>query len=306
MSQLRSLAVFLFGVIAFAQQPSKLEFEVASIKPVNQPMGRTIIGSRGGPGTPDPTRVEYMGLPLKALITMAYDIKQYQLTGPAWLDDPQTRFDITARVPEGAAKDDVKIMLQNLLADRFKLTVHHETKDLPLYELTVGKNGHKMKSSVEDPDASKQQGPPPLDKDGRPQIVPGRPAMLMMMRPGGIRMTGGVRTMTDLANALSNMVGSSVVDKTGLPGTYDFVLEFAPEPGQGGIFGGPLLPPPPPPPAGAAGPGAGPETAGPNNQTDLANLFTAIQEQLGLKLDKKKGPLDTVVVDRLERTPTEN
>src|SRR5262249_55494855 len=146
------------------------------------------------------------------------------------------RFDIIAKVPEGATKEQVRTMLQNLLVDRFRLALHHETKELPLYELTLAKNGPKMKASVENPNAAqpgpgdRAPGPPPIGKDGFPQIPAGRKGQFVMMRPGGMRVVANVQTMSDLASILGNNLGNPVIDKTGLSGTYDFVLEYALDP----------------------------------------------------------------------------
>ena len=299
--------------VAFAQQP-RLEFEVATVKPAAPPSqpGRFLVGISGGPGTNDPGRIVYTNLPLKTIITNAYDIRPYQLTGPSWLDSE--RFDVTAKVPEGATREQARLMMQSLLADRFKMTLHHETKELPIYEMTVARGGIKMKPEAEDPNAPKgpppafgrggPPAPPPMDKNGFPQLPAGRRGMLINMGPGRMRMTSSVQSITDLANMLSNQLGMPVVDKTGLTGTYTYTLEFAPEPGQYG----PLGLPPPPLPAGAEPGGGLAGRGGPvaDTPSDVPNVFTAIQEQLGLKLDRKRGPVDTLVIDRIERAPTEN
>jgi uncharacterized protein (TIGR03435 family) len=293
----------------FGQAARKLEYEVASVKP-NQPSGDGrlfLIGGRGGPGTPDPGQVTYTGMTVKLLLTIAYDVKQYQVTGPGWIDSE--RYDIMAKIPEGATKEDARVMLQNLLAERFKLTLHHETKDFPLYELTVAKGGPKLKVSQGDynappapppppPPPGAGRGPIPMGKDGMPEPPKGRGMFIAMMN-GRMRIAGGVQKMSDFVSILGNQLGSPVVDKTGLTGVYDFSLDFAPEPGRGL----PGLPPPPPPPPGAGGPPPPPEAQA---QGDLPPIMTAVQEQLGLKLDKTKGPLDVIVVDKGDKVPTEN
>ena len=148
------VAVFVFACgPVFGQAAGKLEFEVASVKPAApQTGGRVFVGRQGGPGTPDPGRVTYTNVALKNLITMAYDVKPYQVTGPDWLETE--RFDIQAKLPQGATKEQANMMMQNLLAERFKLSFHKVTKEFPLYELVVGKNGPKLKASVEDPGAA--------------------------------------------------------------------------------------------------------------------------------------------------------
>ena len=310
--------LLLIGGIAFGQDaPKRLEFEVASVKPTApSPDGRNFILARGGPGTQDPGQVTYTGFPLQLIITNAFGIKPYQMSGPGWLN--MERYDITAKIPEGTTKEQFNVMLQNLLADRFGMKIHHETKELPGYELSVAKNGPKLKAAVEDPnapanlpppggrgEAGRPPGPPPIGKDGRPQLPPGRKGMMMMMRPGRATMMARVQSVSALADMLGNQLGTPVVDKTGLTGTYDYDLEFMPEPG--GTLGGGGLPPLPPPPPGATPPPSA--TAGvdpPADQGEAPSLMNAVQEQLGLKLEKKKTSLDFIVIDHIEKVPTEN
>jgi uncharacterized protein (TIGR03435 family) len=302
-------------------------FEVATIKPAAPPAtgmgpggGMRIamrMGAQGGPGTSDPGQITYSNMAIKNLVVAAYGVKTYQVSGPSWMDTE--RFDIVAKVPKGASKDDVKLMLQNLLADRFKLTLHREKKDLPMYALVVGKSGPKMKESPpDDPnakDAAKDRGADDADaqkarqalenavraggRDGAmPQLPPGAgPGTRMMMMPGRMRMMSTKQTMAQFAEALGNQMDRPVVDQTGLTKNYDFTLDFAPEGGGRGPMGVTL---PPPPPGGDGGTPAEPDSQA------ASSLFTALQEQLGLKLEQKKGPVDLLVVDRLEKTPTEN
>jgi uncharacterized protein (TIGR03435 family) len=254
------------------------------------------------------------------LLTIAYNIKPYQISGPSWIDSE--RYDVTATVPEGTTKEQSSVMLQNLLAERFGIKLHHETKDLPRYELTVAKNGPKLKPAAADPNERDDapppplpNGPPPIGKDGFPQLPPGRKGMMMMMTPKGVHMATGMSTVSNLADMLGNMLASPVVDKTGLTGAYEFTLDFSRESMQGDPLGMP-----PPPGKGGAGPigvgaivtGPGPGPAPENgpasaaDQPDAPSLFVAVQEQLGLKLDKKRGPLDLIVIDHAEKVPTEN
>jgi len=223
-----------------------------------------------------------------------------------------------AKVPKGATKDDVKLMLQNLLADRFKLTLHREKKDLPMYALVVAKNGPKLKESPPDdpnakdapmdPDALAAQRQKEMQnamrsmKDGAPPPPPppgvgGRGGTRMMMSNGRAQMSASKQTMAEFAEWLVGQLNRPVVDQTGLTKNYDITLDYLPEGlGSRGPMGGM-----PPPPSSGDG-GAAPE---PDTPTAPA-LFTALQEQLGLKLEQKKGPVDLLVVDHLEKTPTEN
>jgi uncharacterized protein (TIGR03435 family) len=286
----------------FAAAAQTLSFEVASVKPTApSPDGRVRFMVRGGPGTSDPGQITYQGRSLKDLISSAYGVKSFQVSGPGWLDTE--RFDIVAKIPEGTTKEQFNVMMQNLLAERFKLVVHREKKDFPLYELTIAKGGPKLKPSTEDPSAAAgppPPGPPPIGKDGFPQVPAGRPAMMMNFLPGGQRrLMAMVQPVSTLADMLSNLMDGPVIDKTGLTGKFDFTLEFTPEQGFGA---GPLGAAPPPQPPNAD-PG---QPAGLAAADQLSGLFTALQEQLGLKLERKKGPLDVWVVDRAEKVPAEN
>jgi uncharacterized protein (TIGR03435 family) len=277
-----------------------LSFEVASVKPSPpSPDGRILIMARGGPGTSDPGQITYQGRSLKDLISSAYGAKSFQVSGPGWLDTE--RYDIVAKIPDGTTKEQFNVMMQNLLAERFKLALHREKKDFSLYELTIAKNGPKLKPSTGDPsaaDSGPPPGPPPIGKDGFPQIPPGRRGFMMSVMPGPrMRMMAGMQPISALADMLSNRLDGPVIDKTGLTGNFDFTLEFAPEPGMGAGPLGALPPPPNPDPGQPAGLGAPDQPTG---------LFTAVQEQLGLKLERKKGPLDVWVVDRAEKVPAEN
>ena len=304
-------------------------FEVASVKPAApQTPGRMMVGMRGGPGTPAPGQVTLTNVTQKMLLARAYGVQDYQISGPGWLESE--RYDIVAKVPKGATKEQFQAMLQNLLAERFKLTLHHETKELPQYALVVAKNGPKLKESAPPPaaegtaakdGAGPDGGPPPgpgpgfgpppgpppgeggmprmqMGKDGFPKLPPdaGRGGIMMMMMNGRARLMGTGQPISRLADVLARQLGRPVTDKTGLASTYDFTLDFDPE----GSIGGRGMMPPPPHEGGPDGPGvSAPET-------ESAGLFTALQEQLGLKLEQKKGPLDLLVVDHSEKAPVEN
>jgi uncharacterized protein (TIGR03435 family) len=213
-------------------------------------------------------------------------------------------------------------MLQNLLAERFKLTMHRETKDLPMYALIVAKNGPKMKESGDAPPVKESDAdapPPPLPMqpkigpDGFPVLPPppgGRGGMFMMMMPGRARLSGEHQTIQDLATRLTSQLGRPVTDVTGLKGKYDITLTFSTE-GLNGPMGpmgpGPTMvavaPPGGGPPGGGGGGAAGvfvPEGEAP------PDIFAALQQQLGLKLESRKGPVELIMVDHVEKTPTEN
>jgi uncharacterized protein (TIGR03435 family) len=301
------------AALAQTAEPSPT-FEVASVKPAAPITGNFIrVGMRGGPGSSDPGQITYNNVTVKNVLMNAYGVKGFQISGPGWLD--AERYDIVAKLPRGSTKADLMVMLQNLLAERFKLTLHREKKDLAMYALVVGKNGPKMKESVEEPapkegDAPKAGGPAdgpppppgklPMGRDGFPVLPPGaggRVGTSMIFMNGNVRMTANKQTMAGLAEMLSGQLDLPVVDLTGLTGKYDFTLYFSPE-GLSSmrVMGGP--------PPGEAGPGMPVEIA-PDAQSN-PNLFAALQEQLGLKLEQRKGPVDLLVIDHLEKAPVEN
>jgi uncharacterized protein (TIGR03435 family) len=218
---------------AFAQdtRPSP-EFEVALVKLTAPPTGDGIfVGVRGGPGSQDATRITYVNESLRNLLTEAYGVRDYQVFGPDWIDTQ--RYDIAAKVAEGATKDQVRVMLQTLLADRFKVVLHHETRDFPIFELTVAKSGSKLKpSSSAPPAAADGKVPNPIGSDGFPQLPTGATGMIGAMHNGVNRLIAGKQTLETLAKVLENEVGTRVVDRTGLTGTYDFNLDYVRDQGR--------------------------------------------------------------------------
>jgi uncharacterized protein (TIGR03435 family) len=333
-----ALALLMAGGAWAQTADSSLTFEVATVKPASLPAspdGKRVIriGAQGGPGTSDPSQISYSFLSLRNLLMQAFNVRNYQIQGPAWLDSE--RFDIVARVPAGARKDDVPVMLRNLLKERFQLAAHRETKEQSVYALVVGKSAPKMKLSEDQSDPSAaapsrspsesaapeggalpppDPGRPRIGKDGMPELPPGmrRPGIRMMalMSPAGmrVRLSAERQTMAQLADSLSNQVDRPVVDMTGLTQRYDFTLDFAPDQAammakMGALPGG-IMPPPLPGGAGPAPGEAGPRLAAP--ETDAATVFVAVQEQLGLRLEPRKAPADILVIDHLEKIPSEN
>jgi uncharacterized protein (TIGR03435 family) len=221
------LAMSLFrmppGLAQTGQADAKLEFEVASVKPAAPFTGRQL--PRGGPGSSDPAHVRYTYVSLKNLLILAYGMPTQQITGPAWIDSE--RYDIVANVPGGATADQLNVMLRNLLADRFKLVVHRETRELQRYELTVAKNGPRIKPYVEDPNEPiHEPGKPVFDKNGAPVLRPG--GVGFATGPGERQLLGRKRSIEQLALILANELERPVVDKTGLTGNYDYTLKYAP------------------------------------------------------------------------------
>ena len=207
-------------------------------------------------------------LSLKAIIANAYAIRQELISGgPGWVES--TRFDVDAKVAGSGVQALQKVsqrqrasMLQPLLADRFKLKVHHEIKILPVYDLILAKGGPKLKESAPD------GGPGEAEKDSAAASSRAR----VTFGPGIFQ--GQAISMQSVANQLSYVVHSTVVDRTGLRGTYDLDLKWRPE---------------------DAAPSGGDAA-----DESLPSIFTAVQEQLGLKLQPTRGPVDTLVIDHAE------
>jgi uncharacterized protein (TIGR03435 family) len=296
MKTLTNTILFVFPACALlAQTPS---FEVASIRPAAPPQitqgpgGATRVAVRMGARS-DPGRVAYNGLSLKDLVARAYGLKPYQVTGPSWMESE--RYDITAKIPEGVSEDKTPDMLQNLLAERFQMKTHKESKDLPVYALIVGKNGPKLKKSEDTGDAPVMVGP-----EGAKVALPRGSAGAMMMDGTG-KMTISRTTMPRFADSLSRMLDRPVLDMTGVEGTYDVTLEVSMEDlvGMKRMAGG----------AGGAvmvhGGGGGGASEGPAPDSNpRGSIFSAVA-QLGLKLDARKSPVEIIVVDKAEK-PTEN
>ncbi len=289
------ILILLASSLAWAQ-----EFDVASIKAsepfaTNGPIAIRIGPPTGGPGTSDPTHYTWPSATLRSILMRAYDVKTFQISGPDWLGSE--RFDIAVVIPEGATKEQLAVMWRNLLASRFGVKLRVEKKEFAVDELVIGPKGHKLKETA-DPNVAAfniQAGSSPL-KDGKLNGA----GLITMMRtsPAGVtaQVMGVAQALGPLADMLSNQLGHPVVDKTGLTGKYDFTVDFSP----GERFS--QLAPPPPPGAGAPSPGP----ALPSAAEVGVDLATAIQQQLGLRIEKGKGMLDYIVVEKAERVPTEN
>jgi uncharacterized protein (TIGR03435 family) len=230
--------------------------------------------------TPDGIKITNM--PLWTIVREAFGLNDDHLFGgPGW--SKTSMFDLEAKVaPEDAPKlkalkmDQMRPMLVALLEERFGLKYHHETRDLPMYELVVAKGGAKMQASKPEPEGPDPgAGPKPSNH------------MLMMHGRGHIESTG--TGVAGLARLLSGQLGRTVIDKTGLTGDFDYKLDWTPDDATLAMTkaGNP-----------SGDNASSPDTAGPS-------LFTAIEEQLGLKLESTKGPVDVIVIDQLNQ-PTAN
>jgi len=226
----------------FSQSAPLPAFEAASIKPNTSGSGSS--SSNGSKG-----QIVFTNVPLRRLIMRAYNLQDYQVSGPDWMSD--VRFDIAAKYPMDSTKEQRPLMLQSLLAERFHLAFHRETKEMPAYALVVAKNGPRL-------EATKLPGDSTSTNFGR--------------------FDDSAVSMAAFANQLSQQLEHPVVDKTGLTGVYTIKMEWTPD-DKPGASGEPALGP---------------------------SIFAALQEQLGLKLQTEKLPVEIIVVDRVDRTPVEN
>jgi len=265
-------------------------FEVASVK-VAAPYDRIGYRDEGGPGTRSPGQWTCTNVPLNALVMKAWNLNGYRLSGPSSMGD--ARYDIVAKVPPGASREDFNLMIRRLLMERLGLAVHQETKELSVRELVIARGGLKMKPAEAAPTGAPAAGPRlTWDKDRNPQLPPGYPLMTRGATTEGMFLVGRMQGIDELARALP--AGQMVVDKTGLTGKYDYLLEFAL----------PSAAARPVPVADAAD--AAPVATGPVASTTAPLLESAIVEQLGLQLRPAKAVVDVLVVDRFNKVPTEN
>jgi uncharacterized protein (TIGR03435 family) len=222
-------------------------FEVASVKPAPPRVPGANFSSSMNVS---PGRLTCTNVTLKKLIARAYSLKDYQVVGPEWINEDL--YAIVASMPVDTTGDDLLEMVQGLITERFQMVTHREMKDMPVYELVVGKNGSKLK---------------PVEYGrGSTSLSPGK-------------LVAQAVPLRNLTEQLSRLLNRPVLDKTGMAGAFDFALEFAPE-GRGADEAGDLPVSP--------------------------SLFTAVQEQLGLKLESRKAPVEILVVDKAERVPVGN
>jgi uncharacterized protein (TIGR03435 family) len=305
--QMGALAVAL-AASSFAQSPT---FDVASIKPSEPITPAMVQAGRIHAGMKiDAARVDIGNFPLMQLICKAYDVKPYQVSGPPWLQTGQ-RFDIVANLPAGTTKEQVPQMLQALLADRFKLVVRKDTKEQTVYGLVVAKGGIKIKESDPEPKPAEGEDPKPAvsgsssvtinqTKGGATVSDGAGRSQKMSLSPDGksMRLEASRLTMADLAEGLSPMTDHPVIDMTGLTGKYEVTLEIS----MADIMAAARA-------AGAAvpGPPGGGDAGKPADAASdpSGSIFNAVQA-LGLKLEPRKSAMTTIVVEHVEKMPTEN
>ena len=299
------VAAVLISTAAFAQA---LTFEVASVKPAGplNPMaiqsGKIRIGMKI-----DGAMVDIGSFSLVDLIRTAYEVKEYQVSGPDLGNTMSAeRFNIQAKMPDGATEKQVPQMLQALLADRFKLVVHRETRDHAVYALVVAKGGLKIQESEPEPAAPDAPAEPTNQvrvtgniEGGKGVTINGGPMgqMHMSMADGRMHMEADRASMTTLVETLTKFMDRPVVDMTELTGKYRIVLDLsmddlknaAKAAGMGAMMGG----------------SEGGKPSAEASEPVGSSIFMSLQ-QMGLKLEARKAPLPFIVIDHLEKTPTEN
>lgn len=264
-------------VVAQAQ-----EFEVASVKPAdklerdqfrNVP-GPTaeMMGFEGGPGTKDPGRIFYHGVSLKTLLARAYNMRPEQISGPSWLGSE--RYTLEAKLPPGTDAEGLRSMLQKLLIERFQLSAHKEVKDTPVYRLKVAKNGPKLEPAKAVPQYENEDE----KREALMKRVEAMRAATKANSEKGIRTPGrsfslAHATTARFAEMFSGHVDRPVKDMTQLEGEYSFRLAYDPDGGM---------------------------------REDGLSIFTAIQEQLGLRLEAGNEPIELLVIDKVEKVPVSN
>jgi uncharacterized protein (TIGR03435 family) len=260
--------------IAQSNGPS---FEVASVRPgvflPPGPDGVVRTGSHGGPGTNDPENYSARYVTLASLVLRAYGLRSYQLSGPNWMDS--ARYDIAAKVSAGATPAQFKLMLQSLLVDHFTLKFHYQKRDFSGYELSLAKGGLKLVDAVN----LRNLSSPPKSGIAKAATAEGDGNIndLVIRQYVGRVLTGRSTTMSNLAYNLGfSLGGVPVVDVTGLTDAYDLVLPYDP-----------------------------PVATLSDVPSSFPSIFTVLQA-VGLKLEAKKMPLDVLVVDQIQQTPSEN
>jgi uncharacterized protein (TIGR03435 family) len=261
---IRAVILAMLATSAFAQS-----FEAASVKLSPPYDGRgMMVACNGGPGTADPGRYVCTNISPLSLIYRGYQLRTDQVE---WPHSPgPISVDITATIAAGTTKEQLRSMLQNLLAERFHLQFHWEKRDIQIYDLTVAKNGPKMKKSTIEPAPLTPPEPRPIRvaSDGFPELPDnGQPLFYSDRGRGRARM----QTMADVAARLTNLLNATVTDATNLTDRYDFTLAWA------------IL-----------------------DTDEGLPLIGAVEAQLGLKLVAKKGQKDVLVVDHMDSKPTEN
>jgi len=230
-------------------------------------------GIDGGPGTKDPSRATFTRFRLASLISYAYDLKLYQSD---YRDSRlQDEYEVAVVLPEGSTKEQFHAVLRDLLTERFHLRVHWEQKPSDVYDLIQAKGGHKLKPPTPPGETTGFSGMPEKDADNLPKIPPGQ--SMQVCAYGGCRMQWYSDNLDRIRLILSSELNAPINDATGLTGVFNYVLSYGPPATQ------PNRPDDAPPP-----------------------LIDAVADQLGLRIEKRKGEITFLIVDSVDKTPTEN
>ncbi len=255
------MVAFMLGCLRLTQAQTvdtQVKLETAAIRPMAAGV-RT--GLRGGPGTSDPTNLDWR-VSRAVLISRAYDVELDQIL-PDWRGLIAPNYQVLARIPEGASQEQFRQMLQNLLAERFHLVIHRETKSVRSYRLAIAKSGLKLKVS--------EYVPPPRPTPVQGQHYIGDVPVFSTRVGGQWTVTGRGATIADLIRGLSSGLRARIIDETGLIGKYDFSLSYSEGSDAPGSF-----------------------------------LIDALRDKLGLDLEATTSLLPVVVIDQVDKVPTEN
>jgi uncharacterized protein (TIGR03435 family) len=291
MHSTRSFLTVFLAAAAFAQTSPRPEFEVASIRPSAPPTADVKVGVHI-----DGAQVSFTYLALKDLIQSAYKLKNYQVVAPDFV--ASDRYDIAAKLPAGATREQVPEMLQSLLEDRFKLKFHRDSKEFPVYALVVVKTGLKLKEAAPDSEAEAAEA-----AKGNVNVTAtgGRGGVTLNLGQGSYfafadnRLECRKILMTQFADTLARFMDRPVVDVTGLTGRYDIKLEFTPEDYMAMLMRSAI----------AAGVVLPPQALKLLEMSSGDSLGTALQT-VGLKMESRKSPLPVLIVDKMEKAPTDN
>jgi uncharacterized protein (TIGR03435 family) len=264
-------------------------FEVASVRPSAEQVSQASVGVHI-----DGSQVRIVGLPLKLYVGMAYGLKPQQIVGPDWLGQP--RFDVAAKIPDGASPAQLPLMFQALLADRFQMKSHRETKEFAVFALTVSKDGLKLQPAASAPESSSDKPPAVTvtaggNASGSGADLGGGSSFTL----GNNRIEIRKMTMLQIAELLTRLSDRPVIDVTGITGAYDLSLELTPEDFigvqiRGGVNNGALIP----------------AQALRLLDNAAADPFTNALQKSGLALESRRAPLEVLVIDAIQKTPTDN
>lgn len=267
------------------------EFEVATIKPAGAEvrqaeingMNRVVSGTTmygGGPGSPTPRQWTGRNVSVQSLVIAAFGLRNNDEVVMPRGYDRNKQFDIDARVAEGATREQIPVMLQHLLRERFGLRYHTEPRQRPVFVVTVARGGIKFKESAPArPPAETGPAKPPIgtDADGYPIVTADFQGIRMVGGTGQLRLVAQRYKVADLLRTIENYLGRQVVDETGLTGEYDFRFAFAPRPSVAGQAG-----------------------------DDAVPTIREVLEALGFRIEGAERPVDAVIVDAVNAEPTEN